>query len=261
LLGQEALMLKLIKVSWDEESLKGLKPAAEFEIQKSAQASTFVSFLSSRWSFRGAYQERKSVPLSLAQNSQFRCLENPDQIRKIASRYDQVNLKFLRKAGYIEELYSWMRWSPSDPNYFEDGLNTQAMALSHLESVCGRWIMRPKIYRTLDAFGLSKILVSEAAKILSSSFLFVILAPKSSSYEEQGRLFLKAWLELTKEEFFGNPLSLLTDDADAVLELREMLSLAEDQVIVNILRAGPLPKSVQMPKPARKAMQNFLRPS
>jgi hypothetical protein len=260
LLGQEGQCLKLKKINWDEDSLKGLKPAAEFEIEKTAQASMLFSFLASRWSFRGPFKERKAAPISLTQNSQYRCIENPDQIKKIAARYDDVNLKFLRKAGYIEELYSWMRWSPSDPKFFEDGLNTEAMALSSIESLGGRWIMKPKIFRALDSLGLSKMLVSEAPKIQSSSFLFVILAPQASNYEEQGRIFLRGWLELTREAFFGNPLSLLTDDADAVGELREMLSLKEDQVIVNILRAGPLPIGIQMPRPARKSMQNFVRP-
>ena len=79
-----------------------------------------------RFSFRGL--AAKKTELSLPKESSiYKYVADGSVIDRVARLYDSINYRYLVSPGYIEELYSWMRFKKSDPNFYLDGLNTQAM--------------------------------------------------------------------------------------------------------------------------------------
>lgn len=204
-----------------------------------------------RFSFRGLATQKKSLQ-PWPNTSYSKYITHAPAIDAIAKIYDDVNYRFLMSPGYIEELYSWMRFSDSDANYFKDGLNVEAMALSSIESLGASLVMKPTVFRGLANIGVSKSLVLEKDKTKSASALLVIFASTSVNYIEQGRLFFKAWLDMTAAGFHGCPMSLLTDAHQEKNEIYSLLELNPSQhQLVNVLRACVLPNNYKRYRPAR----------
>lgn len=204
-----------------------------------------------RFSFRGQATEKKmltSWPMTL--NSKY--VTEPSAINGIAKIYDDVNYRYLISPGYVEELYDWMRFSKGEHRYFKDGLNTEAMGLSSFEAIGAAFVMKPKIFRTLDQIGVSKLLVLEKDKTASASALMVIFADTHTDYVEQGRLFFRSWLDMTAQDFYGCPMSLLTDADKEKNEIYSLLGLNPSlHQLINVLRACVLPKNYTRYRSAR----------
>jgi hypothetical protein len=204
-----------------------------------------------RFSFRGQAKEKKNLsrwPVT----SYSKYITDPSPIDQIARLYDDVNYRYLTSPGYIEELYKWLRFDSSDPYYLKDGLNIEAMALSGIEAMGASLVMKPAVFRSLSKIGISKSLVLENDKIKSASALLVIFCPKDTAFVEQGRLFYKAWLDMTELDLYGCPMSLLTDAEKEKEQIYSLLGLdpKRDQ-LVNVLRACVLPKNYKRYTPAR----------
>ncbi len=226
---------------------------AEIYYQKSqtTEKSAF-DLLQKRFSYRGAFD---GTPAPQVQNeSSLRFTNDKGLIGKVAKLYDDVNYSFIKKPGYLQELYSWLRFNKSNPRWSSDGLNAEAMALGPIESFGGSFVMKPSIFSFLDQFGLGKMMIEEGPKIKSAPYLVAIYSEKKLSPFEQGRLFLQSWLRLTELGLYGSPLSLITDDPKATQSVLEWLSLPPSCTLVNILRAGALPKNF---KPYPRARLNF----
>jgi hypothetical protein len=187
----------------------------------------------------------------------FRIVQDSKDKQLTAQLYNKVNLKFLLKKGYVEELYSWMRFSKKDDRWSKDGLNSESLALSLIESAGASVVLKPKVFRFLNKLNMAGVLVDEADKITSAPFLVAIPAPKDTSDFEKGRLFLRFWLKLTDLGLFGAPLSLLTDSEEAVETLKPVFGLSSSEDFVNILRVGRLPKNYSRYEPARLSTEEL----
>lgn len=226
--------------------------SAEPSNDAKSQAVTKWDLAKKRFSFRGQTNEKKSL-VQWPSTPYTKYITDEQVIDKTATIYDDVNYRFLVSPGYIEELYAWMRFRKSDPLYYKDGLNTEAMSLSAFEALGAAYIMHPHVFRFLGKIGMAKPLVLEKPKIKSASSLMIVYCPKGMSFIEQGRVFFNAWLEMTELGFWGCPMSLLSDAEHEKEELYKLFDLNTDQhQLINVLRACVLPKGYQRYHPARR---------
>lgn len=210
-------------------------------------------FLSKRFSFRGVF--KKQDILNNLMNSKESHLFFDTQLetkKKIAQKYDEVNMRSLLQPGYIEELYTWLRLSRKHKNWSTDGLNAEAIALSSIEASGAKILMHPKVLRGLS--GVIKHFIPEAPKIISAPYLVAIAAPNDLSEIECGRLFLRSWLQLTELHLFGNPLSILTDYKDSTDLVMETFRIPNHLKLVNVIRCGLLPDGYLRYPAARRSV-------
>jgi hypothetical protein len=170
--------------------------------------------------------------------------------------FDKVNYKFLCLPGYIDELYSWMRFNKNHKRWTYDGLNTESMGLNRVESFGASIVLRPFFFKILKILKLMPHLIVEQPIIESSSAVVAITGPSLSPFE-MGRGFMRGWLQLTALNLYGAPLSLLTDDIDSMKAMRVQFKLGKDENIYNILRVGPLPTGYNIPARARLAKEDL----
>ncbi len=201
-----------------------------------------LQLLERRFSFRGTF-DKIDLPVPSIQSQFLRFSNDKNIILKIAQLYDEVNYQFILKPGYLAELYSWLRFSKKNLRWSADGLNAEAMSLGLIEALGGALVMRPRVFSFLAKLGIGRALIAESPKIRSAPFLVAIFSEKPLSYFEQGRLFLKAWLQLTEINLFGAPLSLLTDHPEGTKTVLELMGLPPTATLINVLRVGPLPKN------------------
>lgn len=228
------------------------QPIASVIFGASAKISSVeqLEFLKKRFSYRGAFTKTRASN-SLPQNQNL-IIQDDESIRDaVGTLYDQVNLKFLRKQNYLEELYLWLRFSNSHPYWFKDGLNAQAMALNPIETWGASWLLKPRVFKFLDRIHMAEPIVSEKSKITSAPYLAFIYSSEKISHIEQGRIFLRVWIELTRAGLYGAPLSLLTDDPAACAHIFSLLGLPSDTTLINVLRCGPLPDNFKFYPRAR----------
>ncbi|MDG0815473.1 hypothetical protein [Bdellovibrio svalbardensis] len=233
------------------------QPIAKLKLQSSASVDSLHSQLSERFSYRGKFAQKASISQKVVTGERFTLefLTDTQDIKDIAKLFDDVNYQFLTLPGYIEELYSWMRFSPSHPRWATDGLNTESMSLAGVEAWGASVVLKAAVFKFLAKLGLAKALVSEAGQIQSASGLAVILSDSDKDFDK-GRAFMRGWLTLTQQGLYGAPLSLLTDDKKALEVVAGKLA-TKGKYIVNVLRVGPLPKGYKRPASARLSWQQL----
>lgn len=234
------------------------QPIAKLKIQKGAGRDVLVDQLQQRFSYRGKFPQKKSVAEKIINGERFTLefLTEAKDLKDISTLFDNVNYHFLTLPGYIEELYSWMRFSPSHPRWSTDGLNTESMSLSGVEAWGASVVLKAGVFKALAKIRMAKPLVSEAGQIQSASALAVILCDSDKDFDK-GRAFMRAWLTLTQMGLYGAPLSLLTDDKKALGVVASKIN-TKGKHIVNILRVGPLPTGYKKPASARLPWQELL---
>ncbi|HEX7672784.1 MAG TPA: hypothetical protein VF412_01365 [Bdellovibrio sp.] len=246
-----------IKVIEVKDSPEQSAPMAHLKIEQGAKQDPLFAQLSKRFSYRGKFPQKSEIADKVISGDRFTLefLTAPDDLKEISNLYDNVNYHFLTLPGYIEELYSWMRFSPSHPRWSKDGLNTESMSLAGVEAWGASIVLKAGVFKTLASMGIAKPLVSEAGQIQSASGLAVILSDSDKDFDK-GRAFMRGWLALTELRLYGAPLSLLTDDKKALDIVASKISI-KGKYIVNILRVGPLPKNYKVPEKARLSWQDF----
>lgn len=242
---------------------------AELRLQKATHSpDALEKQLERRFSYRGSFQkdlqatwaEKKITTLEAGRGTRIYFINDSEQQKKIARLYDQVNLKFLRIPGYEAELFHWMRLTPRHPRYYFDGMNDQSMALNKIEALGAGLVMQPSVFSVLDQTGLAKIFVSELPKITSAATLAVVTSPLSDRVQS-GRSFLRGWLKMTEQNLFGAPLSLLTDDEQALHLISSLIDLPPNRQVDNIFRVGYLPDSFNQPPRARRPVSELWEPA
>jgi hypothetical protein len=243
------------------------KPVAIFSLKdQEMKPNPLALALPKRFSYRAVFPKKEEIAdfennFRVAQSEMAKAgllpitdLQTREQIK---NAFKEINLRFLNKPGYIEELYSWMRFSNQNPRWSLDGLNAESIALSPVETTGARFFMRPKVFRFMNKLGLAGMLVDESPKIMSAPFLVVIPAPAESSDFDKGRLFMRGWLELTRLRLFGAPLSLLTDETETLQYVSEITKLPPGMTIANVIRCGFLRNNYVRYLPARLTSQEL----
>ena len=70
-------------------------------------------------------------------------ISGPNSINKV--------YEFLKEKNYQKELYEWLRFLKSHPDYNFDGLNADCLNLSSLLAKLGHVLYNPKIYEKFSS--------------------------------------------------------------------------------------------------------------
>ncbi len=215
-----------------------------------------LHLLNQRFTFRGLLtpfnkDHFNTLDQHLQDHPHLHSIKKNELIKHIAKLYDDINYQFIIRPGYLKELYYWMRFSKKNPRWSEDGMNAESLSLHPIESFFARYILKPAIFNLFKLLSLGKLVITEAPKVKSSQAIVAITANKDLSWYEQGKVFLKSWLELTELNFYGAPLSLLVEDPTSLNYLKDKLNLNDQTEIINILRIGNLPENYKVPDRVR----------
>tara|TARA_R110000868_G_scaffold132381_5_gene343310 strand:- start:11607 stop:12593 length:987 start_codon:yes stop_codon:yes gene_type:complete len=220
-----------------------LRRRAILAIVSSDKTNDLFSLFLKRKSYRGEFPQlpilEQGKLLSDLENVQnLKVLGAGEQLANWAKWYDQASFSFMHNNSYLSELYSWMRFTKRHPDYLKDGLNAKAMSLNGIEAWFAQFVMKPSIFSFLKTIGLGRTLVSEAPQINSSLAVVAVTAPIKTSRVEQGRIFLRTWLELTRIGLSATPLSALVDEPKSYQAISHQLE--SDVVLVNVMRVGKI---------------------
>jgi hypothetical protein len=141
----------------------------------------------------------------------------------------------------VDELRSWLRLSKHDPRYERDGLTYECLALSRLEALALRLLLRPRAYRFVLRFGLHRSFTASATSVLEVDGSVLVLVGAADSPEElllSGRSLLRVWLELATAGFYTHPLSQIIDCRRTEQELTRRLALEPGRRLLSVFRAG-----------------------
>lgn len=119
------------------------------------------------------------------------------------------------------ELGTWLRLSPRDPRYREDGLTDRALELSRLEALGLRLALLPPVLAVLRRTGATRLLGSSATARPTGTVVMLTgpagLGP--AGIAELGRALLRLWLGAGREGLSCHPLSQLIDCPRTAAEL------------------------------------------
>ncbi|MCH2534798.1 MAG: hypothetical protein MK008_10190 [Bdellovibrionales bacterium] len=237
---------------------------AEYKMINCEEKDPLLAYLNQRKSYRGVFKkasaDKKNKLIDcFSSDENIVLVTDNNEIKTIAEDFDKANYHFLSQQDYLSELYSWLRFNRNESNFFEDGLTPDAMSLNALESMGAKFILRPNIFQKLKKIKIAPILISEKTKICSATAIAFIIAPKEMDLLDQGRLFYRKWLEMTKIGFSLNPLSCLVDWPKTYSIYKNKLRLDDQQIIVNAFRVGPTPN--KLPGRYRRPLQSVFQES
>ena len=236
----------------------------DYKMQSCEQKDPLLPFLKQRKSYRGVFKkasmDKKNQLLDrFLEDKNIILIDGENQIQSIAEDFDKANYHFLSKKSYLSELYSWLRFSKGESEFFEDGLNPDAMGLNALESIGARFVLKPNVFEQFKKLKLAPHLISEKTKICSATAIAFLVAPTEMSFLDQGRLFYRKWLEMTEIGFSLNPLSSLVDWPNTYNIYKNALKLDDQKIIVNAFRIGPTPN--KLPGRYRRPLESVFKES
>ena len=165
-------------------------------------------------------------------------------IERAAVLVDDATLRAMRVPGCFSELLAWLRLSDDHPGYARDGMNREALALSRVEALGARALMRPGVLR---AGPLARAVLSEARQVRSATALVLVDAPPDEDPLDTGRRFARTWLEIEAAGLSACPMSALADDDEARAEIARRVGLG-DRRLVNVFRVGAAPPHGPWPR-------------
>lgn len=243
-----------------DENIRPLKKfsdqlIASGTLKTDAQEDPLFPYIHHRRTYRGKFKTAEPLEINALQNfakshNNWTLETNLNSIKSLASAYDNSSYFFLKKKEYLQELYSWMRFSVDDKRWNEDGLNAEAMSLSSIEAAFAKTLLKPKHFQKLSKFGLAKMLISEAPQIKTASAVAFFKSAIPEDHFANGEQLMEDWLKLTALGFSLCPLSSLSDDKENNHNLLKQYCSA-DEVIVLAFRVGIAP-SIIYKSPRRK---------
>jgi len=229
----------------DQGELARPVPFASLAFEGGAAPEPLAEAVPRRAAFRGSFAATEPTALDELERrvatEDVIVAREREHIREVAKLADEAGDEFLLEPGYWRETWHWLRLSPSHPGWNRDGLNADALALSGIERMLGRWLMAPVGFEWMRRLGLARALISERAKIESAGALLILTAPFTEDPFETGRTFYRRWLEVTAAGLALCPMSVLSDSKRANSQIRGMFSLPSERRLVNVFRVGKAP--------------------
>ncbi len=170
-------------------------------------------------------------------------ITDPNAVKEMAKVYDRSNLEQMSTPGFLKELYVWTRYFKGHPNWSRDGVNSESLSLNFIESFGASFILRPFLFRILHFIGITRLLITDLPKIMSSSAVAVIFCPKNTSRIDHGKIFYRDWLLLTLHGFYGAPLSALAMDPKGIHLMKDIVGISHEYEVITALKIGFLPNN------------------
>jgi nitroreductase len=201
-----------------------------------------------RWTFAAVTESKAAELRACIEQHRAAAMALPaEAIDEVARLYDVAAAKGLENAACARELYEWMRFSPAHPRAQEDGLSADCMGLGRFEAWGAAVLLRPSVIRLLQAMRLTRMLVSERAKVRSAAAIVLVHKPREGSLFDAGRAWYRFWLALERAGLAAVPMSALVDDPATLNELGSRWPVVPaSNVIVNVMRVGPRQKDMPM---------------
>ncbi|MBS1959946.1 MAG: hypothetical protein JST80_10770 [Bdellovibrionales bacterium] len=260
-LARQGLMLELLE--WLDPGLSpahpiyaDLKQVATgkiFTLPESARATgassdDLAEFVFKRKAYRGKF--KPAIPSQihgLVESLDAKAslvLNEPSEIKDIARLAGGATSRLSKHLATQIELLQWLRFTPSDKGYYEDGLNAEAMGFPKSVALIAKSALhlstKPGIFKT----GLTGVLIDETPAIKSSSAILILFAPLGADAATRGRILYRSWLEVTRAGLSACPMSVLADDPQTQAALSEMKTSSEPMQVLTVFRIGVSPEPV-----------------
>lgn len=160
--------------------------------------------------------------------------------------HDHATSKFMAHPSFVSELYHWLRLRDSHPSYHQDGLNREAMSLNSFEGYMASWLLKPNVFKFLQALKLGSVVTTELPQIKSSSGIAFMTAAAQEAPFQSGRRLMRLWLKMSELGICGCPISSTTDDPDSRRQLLSLAGMPADTNVIIALRIGPTPRAVYL---------------
>ncbi|MBD66188.1 MAG: hypothetical protein CME62_13335 [Halobacteriovoraceae bacterium] len=263
----EGLELSLLKRNYAIDQIK-FKPEKGIVFistkkQPHPEITELQNYIFSRFCHRGKFRELTTENLAALKEfyqQQENCLwlYDPELKKEMAHDYDQAAWSYLNQDDYYQELHYWCRLDQNHSHYYKDGLNLDSMGLQSWEKPFAKVIMKPNVLNFMKRIHMAKPLLSEADKTKSAAGLLVIHGKKEDNFIQWGRIFYRQWLNLSKFQAAGSPLSSLIDHSESIEKWERKLNIPSDSKIINILRVGGFSEK-DRPKRCRLDIESILQ--
>lgn len=242
------------QIAPDDTRRDGLRAHARLTFGEGQVTDPLAAAVNERRSWRGAF-----VPPTDADRSASQALSGddriiltaPDKVAEISKLCDQASFGFMKQTPFREELFSWMRLSPSHSRWGVDGLNADALHLSRIERIFAGALLGPA-FGVVRRLGLAPIVLSEASKTRSASAILIFHRPEHEDLLDTGRAFYRAWLRCEVKGFGAAVLAALADDPDVSETLGQIADVPHGRRIVSVLRIGRRPAHSPVPRARRQ---------
>lgn len=209
-----------------------------------------VDVVGRRATWRGVFEPIDNVTLTKLRTAMAalaaRVSTDRMDIDDAAARIDPASVHALRRAGYLEELVQWSRFSRDHPQAQRDGLNLDMLRLSTTEGMLTRALLRRDAFDTAATLGMADMLVSESKQCASASALVAVTAPKDELDFPAGQRLYRAWLAVASCGVHLCPMSVLSDDDATRAHFERALGVPTDARLVQLWRVGRAPHGVPL---------------
>jgi len=141
----------------------------------------------------------------------------------------------------VAELREWLRLSPRDPRYEQDGLSYECLDLSRVQAAAVAGLLHPRVYPTVRALRLHRAFAAAGASLLRKEGSVLVLAGAAGAPAEMldhGRALLRVWLALAQLGLYTHPLSQILDCPDTERRLADRIDAVAPIRPLSIFRAG-----------------------
>lgn len=217
-----------------------LRPVARFRFEPGAAIDPLAEWLDQRASWRGSFlppTEADRTAAAALEADDARVVVEPAALAALANDFDRASYGFTRRRDFRGELRSWMRLGRSHPLWSNDGLNTEAMALSRVEAVGAGLVLGP-LFGLLEKLGLARILLAEGSKVERGAAVILFHRPADEDPYESGRHFHRLWLAIERAGFGAAVLAALADDREAAGEISATHNIPSGHRLVSAFRIG-----------------------
>jgi hypothetical protein len=140
------------------------------------------------------------------------------------------------------ELRRWLRLTPRDPRYGQDGLTYRALGVSRPEAFALAIALAGPVYTALRRIGLPRLLAAASRGLLAyDGDVLILIAPPgcdSAGQVEMGRVLMRQWLTLARLGYTTHPLSQIIDFAITRDHLAQALGIEDENRLLNLARVG-----------------------
>lgn len=195
-------------------------------------------FVERRGFAKASPDETEALHLALGEFGNCLAIREAEEIDYVSQQNERASRDIMRAKAFRYELLNWMRLKRDDARFAKDGLNLDALAMSNMEGRLANLVLRNPTYAALDKLGLSKGVISEHDKTLSSALIALLHVKQNTHPVEAGMAIMALWMRLTELGFVAWPMASVCDHEDVREEIARRYQLSENERIVFALRVG-----------------------
>lgn len=246
-----------ISATNEQSDPRDLVPIVESRLRPARVLDPLADTVLRRHTYRGIFASIDSeyagrLDALLRRHGDISAVSDRARIGELATLNDDCALEFLAEPAYQKELYHWIRFRPSHPDWGRDGLTAECLALTPIQGSVAARLFRPRVFQFMRRLGLGSLLTSESAPVRSASVVAVMHVGPDVDDIAAGQRFYRFLLGLCDVGLAACPMSALVDSRRGRAQLRHWFSIPREQRLINAFRIGWLaedrgPRSPRLP--------------